>query len=227
MKAVTTGQAFRLLLMRDLRIAYRHRAELANPLIFFLILVSLFPLAIGPDPATLGRLAPAVLWVGALLATLLSLDGLFRSDFDDGALEQLLLSPHPAALLTAARILAHWLTTGLPLLLLAPLLALMLHLPQAALPVLLYSLLLGTPTLSLVGAIGIALTVGLRRGGMLLSLLVLPLYIPVLIAATSAVTAAASGLPYAGQLYFLAALLVLSLTLSPLATSAALRISLR
>ena len=118
-------------------------------------------------------------------------------------------------------------TTGLPLLLLAPLLALMLHLPQAALPVLLYSLLLGTPTLSLVGAIGIALTVGLRRGGMLLSLLVLPLYIPVLIAATSAVTAAASGLPYAGQLYFLAALLVLSLTLSPLATSAALRISLR
>ena len=227
MSLPTTRQACWQLLVRDLKLAYRHRAELANPLLFFLIIVSLFPLAMGPDQVTLGRLAPGILWVGALLATLLSLDNLFRSDFEDGALEQMLLSPHPASLLVGARILAHWLVTGLPLLLVSPLLALMLYLPDRALPTLLWTLILGTPTLSLVGAIGIALTVGLRRGGLLLSLLVLPLYIPLLIVATSAVSGATAGNPVSGQLYFLAALLVLSLTLSPLAVSAALRISLR
>ena len=227
MSMPSTWHACRRLLFRDLKLAYRHRSDLANPLLFFLIIVSLFPLAIGPDQATLGRLAPGILWVGALLATLLSLDSLFRSDFEDGALEQIMLSPYPASLLIGARILAHWLVTGLLLLLISPALALMLYLPGKALPTLVWTLALGTPTLSLVGAIGIALTVGLRRGGLLLSLLVLPLYIPVLIVATSAVSGAAAGDPVSGQLYFLAALLVLSLTLAPLAVSAALRISLR
>ncbi len=222
----TTTAALAALLRRDLMLAFRHRGELANPLLFFVIVVTLFPLGVGPESATLGRIAPGILWVAALLASLLSLETIFRSDFDDGSLEQMLLSPHPAALLAAVKVLVHWLVTGVPLILLAPLLGVLLHLSPAAMGTLLASLALGTPVLSLVGAIGVALTVGLRRGGILLALLILPLYTPVLIFGASAVANAAAGLPVAGQLYLLAALLVLALTLAPLAIAAALRISL-
>lgn len=218
-------QAFYMLLRRDLILAYRHRSELANPLLFFIIVVTLFPLGVSPESGLLQTIAPGVIWVAALLATMLSLESMFRSDFDDGALEQMLLSPHPTALLVLAKVSAHWLVTGLPLLVLAPFLGVLLFLPDRATGTLMLTLALGTPVLSLVGAIGVALTVGLRRGGLLLSLLVLPLYVPLLIFAASAVQAAGVGLPVTGQLYFLAALLVLALSLAPLATGAALRIS--
>jgi len=217
---------FSILLKRDLTLAYRHRSELANPLLFFVIVVSLFPLGISPESKNLQIIAPGVIWVAALLAAMLSLDSLFRSDFEDGSLEQIALSAHSLPLLVLAKVLAHWLITGLPLLLLAPFLGVLLFLPDSAMFTLIATLALGTPILSLVGAIGVALTVGLRRGGVLLSLLVLPLYIPVLIFAAGAVNEAARGFPVAGQLYFLGALLTLSLTLSPFATAAALRISL-
>ncbi len=217
---------FYTFLKRDLMLAYRHRAELANPLLFFIMVISLFPLGISPEAKILQILAPGVIWVAALLATLLSLDSLFRSDFEDGSLEQMVLSSHSLPWLVLAKVTAHWLVTGFPLLLLAPLLGILLFLPQPAMFTLIVTLALGTPILSLIGAIGVALTVGLRRGGVLLSLLVLPLYIPVLIFAANAVNVAADGLPVTGQLYFLGALLSLSLTLSPFATAAALRISL-
>lgn len=222
----STLKAFTAVLRRDLLLAFRHRAELANPLLFFVIVVSLFPLGITPESAILARIAPGVIWVAALLAALLSLDGLFRSDFEDGSLEQMLLSPHPVSLLVLAKVLAHWLVTGLPLILISPMLGMFMFLPGHATLTLMQTLALGTPVLSLVGAIGMALTVGLRRGGVLLSLLVLPLYIPVLIFGANAVETAAAGLAIAGQLYFLGAVLALSLTLAPVAAAAALRISL-
>lgn len=218
--------AFTAVLRRDLLLAFRHRGELANPLLFFVIVASLFPLGVTPETDILRTMAPGVIWVAALLATLLSLESIFRSDFDDGALEQILLSPHPLPVLVLAKVAAHWLVTGVPIILLGPLLGVLLALPGASLSALFLTLLLGTPVLSLVGAIGVALTVGLRRGGALLSLIILPLYIPLLIFAANAVGAAAAGLPINGQLYFLGALLLLSLSLSPLATAAALRISM-
>lgn len=218
--------AFAALLRRDLLLAFRHRGELVNPLLFFMIVVTLFPLGVSPEETLLRKIAPGVIWIAALLAALFSLENMFRSDFDDGALEQIALSPHPLSALVLAKVLAHWLVSGLPMLLMAPLLAMFLAMPAAAVYALEITLLVGTPLLSLIGAIGVALTVGLRRGGVLLTLLVLPLYIPVLIFATNAVSAAAAGMPVEGQLYFLAALLVLALTLAPLATAAALRISL-
>ncbi|MDH5407973.1 MAG: heme exporter protein CcmB [Gammaproteobacteria bacterium] len=227
MSETSLSTAFYTILKRDLTLAYRTRAEIVNPLLFFIIVISLFPLAVSPDPKVLQQLAPGVIWVAALLATLLSLDSLFRSDFDDGALDQLLLSIHPTSVLVLAKVLAHWLVTGIPLLLLSPLLAVLLYLPSEATGTLFATLALGSPILSLIGAIGVALTIGLRRGGVLVSLLVLPLYIPVLIFAANAVSNAAAGVMVAGQLYFLGALLALSLTLAPLATAAALRISLR
>ena len=217
---------FVVLLKRDLTLAYRHRGELANPLLFFVIVVSLFPLGISPESKILQMMAPGIIWVAALLAAMLSLDNLFRSDFEDGSLEQIVLTPHSLSILVLAKVLAHWLVTGLPLLLLAPLLSVLVFMPTEAMWTLIITLALGTPILSLIGAIGVALTVGLRRGGVLLSLLVLPLYIPVLIFAANAVNVAAKGLPVTGQLYFLGALLSLALTLSPLAIAAALRISL-
>lgn len=213
------------LLRRDLTLAMRHRSEIANPLLFFVLVVSLFPLGLGPEAHTLQTIAPGVIWVAALLAALLSLEGIFRSDFEDGSLEQLLLSPHPLAALVLTKVIAHWLVSGLPLILVAPLLGVLLQLPEAAMGALLATLALGTPVLSLVGSIGVALTVGLRRGGVLLSLLVLPLYVPVLVFASSAVSDAAIGLTIIAQLYFLGALLALALTLAPLAAAAALRIS--
>lgn len=226
MTTPSLATAFAALLRRDLLLAYRHRAQLANPLLFFTIVASLFPLGLSPEKELLRTIAPGVIWVAALLAALLSLDGIFRSDFDDGSLEQLVLTPHPLSVLVLAKILAHWLVTGVPLLVLAPLLGVLLHLDPEALPVLVATLALGTPVLSLVGAIGVALTVALRRGGVLLSLLVLPLYIPVLIFAANAVTNAAAGLEITGQLAFLGALLALAVVLAPPAAAAALRISL-
>ena len=218
-------QAFNALMKRDLLLAFRHRGELANPLLFFLMIVTLFPLGVSPEVVLLRKIAPGVIWIAALLAALFSLESLFRSDFEDGALEQMLLSPQPLALLVLAKVLAHWLVSGLPMLLMAPLLGLLLSMPDPAIAALELTLAIGTPLLSLIGAIGVALTVGLRRGGVLLTLLIMPLYIPVLIFATNAVTAAAAGMPIAGQIYFLASLLVLALTLAPLAIAAALRIS--
>ncbi|MGY6217024.1 heme exporter protein CcmB [Methylolobus aquaticus] len=222
----TLVAAFLALLRRDLMLAFRHRGELANPLIFFLMIVTLYPLGVSPDVNLLRQIAPGVIWIAALLAALFSLENLFRTDFDDGSLEQLLLSPQPLPVLVIAKVLAHWLVSGLPMVLLAPLLGLLLSMPTAAVTALVASLAIGTPLLSLIGAVGVALTVGLRRGGLLLTLLILPLYIPVLIFATSAVSAAAAGLPVAGQLYLLAALLALGVTLAPFAVAAALRISL-
>lgn len=213
------------LLRRDLLLAFRHRGEMANPPLFFALIVTLYPLGVSPDAELLRSIAPGVIWIAALLAALFSLENLFRADFDDGALEQLLLSPYSLPMLVSIRVFAHWLVSGLPLLLLAPLLAVQLGLSARAIGVLEATLLLGTPLLSLIGAIGVALTVGLRRGGILLTLLILPLYIPVLIFATGAVGAAASGLPVEGPLYFLAALLALALTLAPAAIAAALRLS--
>ena len=218
--------AFVAIVRRDVLLALRYRAEAASPLLFFLIVVALVPLGLNPRRETLALIAPGVFWIGALLATLLSLERMFRSDFEDGSLDLMLISPHPLPLIVLAKIVAHWLVTGLPLLVAAPLIALLLGLPAQSLAVLLATLALGTPTLSAVGAIGVALTVGLRRGGMLLSLLVLPLYIPVLVFAASAVSAVGGGLPVLGQLYLLGALAALSFSLAPLAAAAALRISL-
>jgi heme exporter protein B len=218
--------AFYALLKRDLLLAFRHRGELANPLLFFVMIVTLYPLGVSPDVELLRKIAPGVIWIATLLAALFSLENLFRSDFDDGALEQMLLSPQPLPVLVLAKVFAHWLVSGLPMLLLAPVLALLLAMPEKAIGALVLTLGLGTPLLSLIGAIGVALTVGLRRGGILLTLLVLPLYIPVLIFATNAVTAASAGMSVEGQLYFLAALLALGLTLAPAAIAAALRISM-
>jgi len=219
-------RAFVALARRDLTVAFRRRAEMANPLLFFVLVVTLFPLGVGAESNLLAKIAPGVVWVAALLAALLSLDGIFRPDFEDGTLEQLVLSAHPVPILVLAKVTAHWLITGLPLLLVAPLLALFLGLPESAMGALLASLLLGTPVLSLVGSIGVALTVGLRKGGMLLSLLVLPLYVPVLIFGASAVNAASMSLPTAAQMYIMAAFLALAASLAPIATGAALKVSL-
>ncbi|MBK4991530.1 heme exporter protein CcmB [Pseudomonas sp. S36] len=216
---------FILLLRREARLLFRRPAELANPLVFFAIVVALFPLAVGPESQTLQNLSPGLVWVAALLAVLLSLDGLFRSDFEDGSLEQWVLSPYPLALMVLAKVLAHWIFSGLALVLLAPLLALMLGLPGHCLPVLLGSLLLGTPVLSLLGAVGAALTVGLKRGGLLLALLILPLYIPVLILGSGALQAALHNMPATGQLLWLASLAALAVTLAPFAIAAGLKIS--
>lgn len=220
------GALFLPLLRRDLLLAYRRRSELLLPLVFLLVVVSLFPLGVGPSPQVLARIAVGVIWIAALLATVLSLDGLFRSDFEDGSLEQLVVSGHALAGAALAKVVGHWLVAGLPIVLLSPLLALWMNLGEGGLPVLVASLALGTPTLSLLGAIGAALTVSLRRGGQLLSLLVFPLYVPILILATSAVSAATDGLPYNGQLGLLAAALVAALTLAPWAIAAALKLSL-
>lgn len=218
--------AFMALLKRDLLLAYRHRNELLNPLFFFILVVTLFPLGTTPEKTLLMTMAPGVIWVAALLAAMLSLDTLFRADYEDGTLEQILLSPHPLPVMILAKIISHWLVTGFPMILLAPLLGVFMYLPGEGLGVLMLTLALGTPVLSLVGAIGMALTVGLRRGGMLLSLLVLPLYIPVLIFSANAVDAHLADMAIKGQIYFLGAMLVLAITLAPVATAAALRISL-
>ncbi|MDO8314397.1 MAG: heme exporter protein CcmB [Rugosibacter sp.] len=211
---------------RDLLLALRRKSEVLTTLFFFVIVVSLFPLGIGPEPELLKKIAPGVLWVAALLSTLLGLPRLFAADHLDGTLEQMALSPSPLALLIAGKILAHWLLCGLPLVLLAPLLGLQFALEGQTLFILSLSLLLGTPLLSLIGAMGAALTLGVRGGGVLLALLVLPLYIPTLIFGAGAVEAQSAGLGVEGHLSLLAALLALAVFFAPWATTAALRIAL-
>ena len=212
-------------LRRQLLLAYRRPVDTANPLLFFLLVVTLFPLGIGPDPATLAQFAPGILWIVALLASLLAAEGLFRSDYEDGSLEQLILAPQPLFLSALTYLVAHWLLTGLPLTLLSPVFALMLQLPVAAMPALVLSMCLGTAILSLIGGIGASLTVSLKRGGMLISLIIVPLYIPVLIFGSSAVRFAAQGLDAQPQLMLLGGMLSLAIALAPLAVAAGLRIS--
>ncbi|MEJ2764125.1 heme exporter protein CcmB [Photobacterium sp. MCCC 1A19761] len=212
---------------RELLIAFRRQADVFNPLWFFIIAITLFPLGVGPEPNLLARIAPGIIWVAALLAALLSLERLFRDDFVDGSLEQMLMMPTPLPVLAFAKMVAHWLLTGVPLLLISPLLAILLSLDWQTWLAVVLTLLVGTPTLSFLGAIGVALTVGLRKGGVLLSLLILPLYIPVLIFATAAIDAASLGMAYNGQLALMGAMLVGSATLAPFAVAASLRISVQ
>lgn len=212
--------------VREKRLALRNVHEMLNPLVFFLMVAALFPLGISPEATQLRMIAPGVVWVAALLATLLALQGLFRSDYEDGSLEQMLLSSQPLFLIVMAKVCVYWLLTGLPLTLSAPLIGMMLFLPLEGMTGLLLSLLLGTPTLIFVGAIGAALTVGIKQGGVLVSLLVLPLYIPVLIFGTAAIDATLAGQSIAGHLAILGAFLALSVSLAPIAISAALKISL-
>ncbi len=211
-------------LRRSLVIAFRRRGDLLQPLAFYAMVASLFPLAVNPEPALMVRIAAGVVWVGALLSTLLSLEHLFRRDFEQGTLEQLVLCGQPLFLAALVRVFAHWLTTGVLLTLLAPVLAGMLRLPAAALPVLLLSLLLGTPILSMIGSVAAALTVGIGRGGLLVSVLVLPLYVPPLVLGVSAVELYLNGLSPAAPLTWLTVMMLGSLTLAPFATAAALRI---
>lgn len=211
---------------RDLRLAMRRKSDVMLSLSFFVIVVSLFPLGVGAEHEMLRKIAPGILWVAALLANMLSLGRMFEPDFADGTLEQLVLSPAPLGMLVLGKVIAHWLLTGLPLALLAPILALQFDLPTESLAVLAVSLLLGTPTLSLIGAIGASLTLGLRGGGVLLSLLILPLYTPVLIFGSGAVDTASAGLSTNPNLSLLGAILVIAAFFSPLAAATALRIAL-
>jgi heme exporter protein B len=213
-------------LHRDLLLAMRRRSDVLTTLFFFVIVVSLFPLGVGPEPNLLRTMAPGILWVAALLASMLSLGRLFSMDHLDGTLEQMLLAAEPLGVIVLAKIAAHWLVSGLPLVLMAPVLGLQFDLPQAQLGVLILSLLVGTPILSLVGAIGAALTLGLRGGGVLVSLLVLPLYIPVLIFGAGSVGAEAAGLGAESHVALLGAGLVMAAVLAPWAAAAGLRISL-
>jgi heme exporter protein B len=211
---------------RDLLLAFRRRSDMLVTVFFFIIVVSLFPLGVGPEPELLRVMAPGVLWVAALLASMLALGRLFAIDYADGTLEQLLLLPQPLSIIVMGKVIAHWLVAGLPLVLLAPVMALQFGLPGGSVAVLFYSLLIGTPVLSLVGAIGAALTLGVRGGGVLISLLVLPLYIPVLIFGAGAVGAEASGLGSEAHLLLLGGVLAAAVALAPWASAAALRISL-
>ncbi|MCP5273477.1 MAG: heme exporter protein CcmB [Burkholderiales bacterium] len=214
------------IVQRDLLLAVRRRSDVLTTLFFFVIVVSLFPLSVGPEMNMLRTMAPGVVWVAALLASMLSLGRLFSNDYLDGTLEQMLLSPQSLSFLVLGKALAHWLVTGVPLVLMAPVLGIQYDLPADALFVLTISLLLGTPVLSLIGAIGAALTLGLRGGGVLVSLLVLPLYIPVLIFGAGAVEANMAGLGYDAHLSLLGAFLLVSLVFSPWATAASLRVSM-
>lgn len=214
-----------MIVRRELRLAARRRIEVLLPVVFFAVAASLFPLGVGPEPQTLRQIAPGIVWVCALLAAMLSLGSLYAGDHADGSLEQMLLSRRSLALMTAGKALAHWLLSGVPLLLLAPLLGLMFDMQAPAILTLCLGLLLGSPILSLIGGIGAALTLGLRNGGVLILLLVLPLCIPVLIFGAGAVAAVDAGLSAQGHLSLLAALLLLSLLGAPVATAAALKIS--
>ncbi|MBA4151478.1 MAG: heme exporter protein CcmB [Acinetobacter sp.] len=217
---------FFALLRRDIKLGMRQSGEWVNPLAFFVMVITLVPLAVSPTPALLAQVGPGILWIAALLSVLLAMDSLFRQDFDDGSLEQLLLIPSPLPLLVLAKVLAHWLLTGLSLTLLSPLMAVLLNLPLSVVPVLMLTLLMGTLTLSLISAIAAALTVGLRRGGVLVTLISLPLHIPVLIFATAAVQANIDGLPIIGFLALLAAFLLIALVLAPFAAAASLRLAI-
>lgn len=215
--------AFTALLSRDLRLALRQSADSFTVIAFFAIATVLFPFGVGPEAEVLSRIAAGVVWVAALLAALLSLDRVFVVDFEDGTLDQLILSGQSTTLVVVAKVLAHWLTTGVPLIIMSPILAVTLQLPSEGYGVLVLALLLGTPTVSLIGALGAALVLGARRGGVLLSLLVLPLYIPVLIFGTAAVEAAIIGMESGPMLSILAGLSLIAAVLCPFATAAALR----
>lgn len=218
-------QALASLLKRDLSLAYRQRAELMQPLLFFVLVISLFPLGVGPEPKTLQLIGPGVIWVAAILSSLLGLERLFRDDFSDGSLEQLILSGTSLSGAALVKVFAHWVTSILPLIIISPLLALFLHLSEPMYWALLKTLLLGTPLLSLIGAIAVGLTVGLNKGGMLLALLLLPVFVPLLIFATSAVEAASMDLQYNAQLAIIGAMLLFSVALAPFAIAYALRVS--
>jgi heme exporter protein B len=224
--AASALTAVRLVLERDLRLAFRRSGQVVQPLAFFAVITLLFPLSLTPELSRLKDVAPGVLWIGALLSSLLALEFLFRDDAQDGTLEQFALSGQPLTLLLFAKTIAHWLLTGLPLAVMAPVLGIALGVPPQALPGILAALALGTVTLSLVGAIGAGLTLGVRRGGVLLSLLTLPLAVPILIFGARATELAIKGAAFSGPLYLLAALAVLGLTLAPLAAAAAVRIGL-
>jgi len=222
----STSAACAALLRRDLTLAWRRRGDIAMPVLYALIVATLFPFALGPEPALLARIAGGVVFVTVLLAVLLSLDHLFRADIEDGSMEQLMLAPQPLALLVGMKILAHWITSSLPLIVVAPLLAGMLKLPAPATPVLVFALALATPLLSLLGAVLVALTAGSRRSGMLLALMLLPLCVPVVIFAAGAVAAAQEGLPWIAPIAWLGAGLAMAVVLAPLACAAALRIAM-
>ena len=226
MSSVSVANGIRCIFVRDVRLALRRRADTVAALFFFIIVASLFPLGVGPEPGLLRTMAPGVVWVAALLAAMLSLDRMFAADYRDGTLEQLLLSAYPLPLLVLGKIAAHWVCSGLLLTLVAPLIALQFGLSWQTTLVLTASLLLGSPLFSLIGAIGAALTLGVRGAGVLLSLLVLPLYAPVLIFGTGAVDSSNAGLGAAGHFSILGALLIVALCLAPLAAAAALRISI-
>ena len=215
------------IIQRELTIAFRRPAEILNPLWFFLIVITLFPLLMGPNPELLGKIASGIAWVAALLSALLSFERLFRDDYLDGSLEQLMLLPVGLPQVALAKVIAHWLLTGLPLILLSPIAAILLSLEAHVWWALVLTLLLGTPILSCLGAIGVALTVGLRKGGTLLSLLILPLFLPVLIFAAAVLEAATVNMNYSGQLAIIGAILAITLTFSPFAIAGALRISLQ
>ena len=219
-------KAVAAVLQRDLRLAMRRKSEVLTAVFFFVVVASLFPLAIGPEPDMLRNIAPGILWVGALLASLLSLGRLFAADYQDGTLEQMALSPTPMPLLVAAKVLAHWLLSGLPLALLSPVLALQFDLDSGTMWVLFTSLLLGTALLSFLGAVGAALTLGVRGGEVLLSLLILPLYIPALVFGSGAVEAQMVGMGYGAQMSILSAMLLLAAFFGPWACALALRIAL-
>ena len=226
MRYGTTASACAAVIRRDLLLTWRRRGDALNPALFAIIVVVMFPLALGPEPNQLANISVGIVFVAVLLAGLLALDTLFRGDHDDGTLEQIVLSPHPLSLLLASKVLVHWLSTALPLIAVSPLLAEMLHLPRQVMPVLMVALTLATLLLSLLGAVCVALTIGMRRSGMLLALLVLPLYVPVLIFAAGACNATQMGLPFLAPLLWLGAALALALVLAPLACAAALRISI-
>jgi len=217
--------AFWQIVRKELLGAFRQQSDILNPIWFFVIVVTLFPLGIGTDPALLARIAPGIIWVAALLAALLSFERLFKDDFIDGSLEQMMLAPQPLTWLVSAKVFAHWLLTGLPILLVSPLLAVFLSLQESTFWALFLTLLIGTPVLSLLGSIGVALTIGLRKGGVLLSLIMLPLSIPILIFSTMAIDAATFGQSYIGLLALLGAMLVGAITLAPFAIAASLRVS--
>jgi heme exporter protein B len=219
-------KAFRRVIARELRVAFRRWSDLVLPLVFFVIVCTLFPLAVGQNATVLREIGPGAIWVAALLATLLSLNSLFREDFDDGSLEQLALSAEPLSLMLLGKTVAHWLVTELPLIIIAPVLALGFDLPAAGVTGLMLTLLLGTPALSLIGAVGAALTAGLRGASGLLALLLLPLTVPVLIFGARAAALAGEGHSIAGPLYLLGGITILALTLTPFATAAAVRVSL-
>jgi len=213
-------------IQRSMRVTFRQPSEFLNPLFFFVLVIAMFPLGVGPSEKTLALIAPGVIWVAALLATLLSMESLFRSDFDDGSLDQMSVAPQSMLLMVTGKVIAHWISSGLPLVLVSPVLGIMLSVDEAGVKAILISLMLGTPILSLLGAVGASLTVGLKKGGVLIALLIIPLYVPVLILGTSLIQTAQLGGDYDGHILWMLALLALTIGTAPIATAGGIRVSL-